>query len=353
MQYALLVPGPSVHTYELWHYINSDIEFEKLWRHLEKSFEIVTSKRRLELVLAGLEVDLVRSKDGGSIYLKTNPIKLLDVTADAAKIIEPDEKTFRKAVKELQKRLKLLALPADLSEYITVRVDLCVNIRADKNSAVREWLRLQHKRLSPTCCKQDPFHDKRLSKKENRACGRDYYRLQTPHGTLVVYDKCKQADRCGVLGFDRMPKCVLRIEWQLADASLREIKAEYQLDGLDLIIALAHDGGNLFTDYLDAFFPAGEYQKERDIKKSIHGSEYSKKAQMRMIDYMELAKKHGEDRAKQKFMKRYDCCEKTFNRMRRRFEKLNIQPVPLRKNYREDALEPPESLLLRLLEEEG
>ena len=351
MQFTILTPGPSVHTIEIWRHINSDGDFEKMWRHLEKSFGVKPSERRLELVLAGLEVDLVRGKGGGTLYLKINPLKLIDATVDAAQIIPPDEKEFRKAMKELRKRLKLLKLPDDLSEYIAVRVDLCVNIRADKNSAVREWLRLQRKRLSPTCCKQKPFHDKRLSKKENRACGRDYYRLQTPHGTLVVYDKCKQADRCGVLGFDRMPKKILRIEWQLTDSAMRDVKARYQLDEVDLVLALMLDSGSLFKNNLDGLYYGGQYRKEKDVVKIIEASNYQNKVKERMLAFVKWAKKDGEGKAADKYMKEYG--DKAFRRIRRRFEELNIQPVPLRKNFREDSLEPLESSLLRLLEDEG
>ena len=37
--------------------------------------------------------------------------------------------------------------------------------------------------------------------------------------------------------------------------------------------------------------------------------------------------------------------------MRDRFEQMNLQPVPLRKNFREDVLEPPEACLLQLLKQ--
>ncbi len=72
-----------------------------------------------------------------------------------------------------------------------------------------------------------------------------------------------------------------------------------------------------------------------------------------MRAYVKWAMKHGEDRAAEKYRKKYKCSEKPFCRIRKHFEELNIRPVPLRKNFREDALEPPEVVLLRLLEEQG
>ena len=351
-QVTLLDPGPSIHTFELWRAVLDTEEFRSLWQRMQRDYPCYPRGRRMTLTLAGLEVVLHRRKDGsGSIFLKVNPLKLLDATVNAAQIIPPDRKQLRAAWKELGKRLAALKLPDDPDEYEVTRVDCCVNLVAEHHGFVREELRLAGKRLTPTFGERHLFYDERLDKKENRACNRDYYCVRVRRGTHVMYDKHKQGLRCRLLGVDRMPKSVLRIEWQLEGDGLTELRKRYQSDGEELVTDLALHSGDVFKELLPNLYRRGVYLKEAELLEVIAACDCQEKNQLRMAEYMRLAGKHGEDKAAVKYMRKFQCGKKSFLRMRERFEKMNIQPVPLRKNFREDMLESPETLLLRLLKE--
>ena len=350
---TLLEPGASIHTYELWRMIFCAKEFQKIWTYLEGNYPCYAGGKTLTLKLAGLEVKLCQKKDGsGSIFLKVNPLKLLDATVHAAEIIPPERNRLKASWKELGKRLAELKLPHDPEDYRVTRVDCCVNLRAEWNGYVRETLRLAGKRLTPDAGERHPFYDKRLGRKENRSCNRDYYCVAVRRGTHVMYDKHKQGLRCHLLGVDRMPKCVLRTEWQLEGDGLTELRKRFHCKSEESVVTeLAMHSGEVFREMLPNLYRRGVYVREDALMAAIDRCDCQEKSKRHMAEYVRLAKKYGEDKAAEMYMKRNGCGRKSFRRMRDRCEKMNLQPVPLRKNFREDVLEPPEACLLQLLKQ--
>ena len=212
-----------------------------------------------------------------------------------------------------------------------------------RNGRGADWMRLFAAILSG--------YSARLLKKHN---GKEVPLLSTDRGCVVGFRWAKDLWYGGFeeLGVDRMPKCVLRTEWRLEGDGLTEQRKRLHCKSEESVVTeLAMHSGEVFREMLPNLYRRGVYVREDALMAAIDRCDCQEKSRRHMAEYVRLAKKYGEDKAAGKYMKRNGCGRKSFLRMRGRFEKMNLQPVPLRKNFREDVLEPPEACLLQLLKQ--
>lgn len=121
------------------------------------------------------------------------------------------------------------------------------------------------------------------------------------------------------------------------------------MSGWALVCWLSQNSGEIMYEKLNEIYYSGYYLKKQALYRIIGNSDYNKAVRKQMIKYVGLVRRSGEDIAAEKTMRKRNWSQSEFNRFRRRFEKIGVQPVPLRKNYRDDWLETPEESLLRLL----
>ena len=349
-------PGVSVHTVELSRTFACQSELDELCRKIEKYYPIRRAKdNRWEvhgMDDCGIRMSLLPESQGDAcVFIVVNLQKLIADDYCPADIIPAEKELLREAWKCLERRLKAIGLTVD--ECKLTRVDICGNLTSKEKNFVREYLRLMRKRRNRGWMERKPFWDRRLSLKENRQCDRDYYRVSQKGESLVFYDKRKQAERLGLKGWKQVPRGLLRIEWQLERKTLKAIEGRTGLERRKLVFFLAQHGGELLAGKLRKTYWSGMYLKAEALMSVIEESAYQDGLKELMKWYVKKAKKWGEDKAAKKLLAREEWSVEEYGRFRSRFEKLNIQPVPLRKNFCVDELEPPEVCLVRLLEEDA
>lgn len=250
----------------------------------------------------------------------------------------------------IERNLKSIGLPNKVRGYEDEQVHLCVNITEEgNNNYAREYIRLRSKGPTPQGGTRSIFYDSRRSEKENKQCNKDYLRFDFWWGALVLYDKKRQSMREWLVGCEKVPKGALRYELQLNRKGVRAYKDKSGLSGWALVCWLSQNSGEIMYEKLNEIYYSGYYLKKQALYRIIGNSDYNKAVRKQMIKYVGLVRRFGEDIAAEKTMRKRNWSQSEFNRFRRRFEKIGVQPVPLRKNYRDDWLETPEESLLRLL----
>lgn len=342
----------SVHTFELSKCYWDCGEYQSIKRAVLKRYDTGENENRIaisEYQHKGIRISLVNRDDGtGVVYVTVNPQRLIKPGGSCGEIIDPKKKNWQKANREFEKLFRNSPFPNEINNYTVQRVDLCGNVQG-KRSTTRECIRLLKKAGTPaSAVPAAPFYDKRMGKKENRSCGRDYFRLKQKSEYFVVYDKIKQATRCGLSGIEELPKGLLRVELQLQRKALRKIEKHYGVEGLELIRLLADQSAERITEKTANLFPSGAYYHRKSLQNRILRSDYGWTLKNHMLQYVGLSKKHGEDKATQIIMKRWGWNRRQYQNFREKFETLGIQPVPLRKNFHGDTL-PSLGICLRCL----
>ncbi len=346
----------SVHTFELSKCYRDCEEYQSIKKAARKQYDTGESGNRIDISEyqhKGIHISLVDRDDGsGVVYVTVNPQRLIHPGCSCGEIIAPKKKDWEKVSREFEKVFRKSPFPEEVDNCTVQRVDLCCNLQG-KRSTLREYLRLLKKAGTPASAAQAPFYDKRMSKKENRACGRDYFRLKHNSEYFVVYDKIKQATRCGLSGIEELPKGLLRVELQLRRKALRKVKKQYCVQGIELIRHLADQSADRIMEKMASFFPQGVYYHRKSLQKRILISNYKWTLKHQMLQYIGLSKKYGEDKATQIIKKRWHWSQGQYRNFREKFEMLGIQPVPLRKNFHGDTLPPLGTCLRCLLGENG
>lgn len=330
----------SIHTFELSKYYG-DIEYQSIKKAARKRYDTDEHGRRVEIPKyqnLGINISLFdREGDDGVVYITINPQRLIKPGGSCGEIIEPEKENWKKVSRKFEKLFRDSPFPTKIDHYTIQRVDLCCNLQG-KISIIREYLRLFKKMETPASAEQAPFYDKRMGAKENRCCGRDYFRLKHRNKNFVVYDKIKQATRCGLSGIEELPKGLLRVELQLQRKVLGKIRRRCKVTGMELIRFLADQSGKWILDEINALFPEGAYYHRKLLQSKILHSDYGWTLKRKMLQYVGLCKKYGEDKATQIVRRRWGWNQARYQRFRENFEALGIQPVPLRKNFQGDTL---------------
>lgn len=331
----------SIHTFELSKCYRDCGEYHDIKRAVQKRYD--TDENGGRIVISkyqhlGIRIALIDGNEGvGTLYIAVNPQWLIKPGGSCGKIIEPEKKNWEKVRRKFKKLFENSPFPSEIDNYTVQRVDLCCNIQG-KRSVVREYLRLLKKAGTPASAVQAPFYDKRMDKKENRSCGRDYFRLKQKSEYFVVYDKIKQATRCGLSGIEELPKGLLRVELQLQRRALRKVEKHCGVEGMELICLLANQSAGWIMNRIADFFPRGAYYHRKSLQKRILHSDYGWTSKHNMLHYVGLSQKYGEDKATQIIRKRWGWNRKQYQKFRKKFEAIGIQPVPLRKNFHADTL---------------
>ncbi len=346
----------SVHTFELSKYYQDCTEYQSIKKAARKQYDTGESGNRIDISEyqhKGIRISLVdRDDNTGTVYVTVNPQRLIHPGGSCGEIIESEKKNWQKVSREFEKVFRKSPFLEEIDNYTVQRVDLCCNLQG-KRSTIREYLRLLKKAGTPASAEQVPFYDKRLDKKENRACGRDYYRLKHNSEYFVVYDKIKQATRCGLSGIEELPKGLLRVELQLRRKALRKVEKQDCVQGIELIRHLADQSADRIMEKIASFFPQGVYYHRKSLQNRILRSDYKWTLKRHMLQYVGLCKKHGEDKAAQITKNRWHWSQGQYRKFREKFEVLGIQPVPLRKNFHGDTLPSFGTCLHRLLGKDG
>ena len=194
------------------------------------------------------------------------------------------------------------------------------------------------------------LYEDKDTKKANQY-NKHYIRISCGQQELVVYDKTYQMAENGLqLDYEKLPTGVLRIELHYGREKLRSIEKKEGIDDLlELLWLLMQESKERILGLVGKCYPELPYLSFEKGKTAVQESHYKDDTKKRMMMLLE------EMRRKQTLDKAFETMEKKgvkTDDLLRKFEKLGLNPIPLRVGY---AAKKMPSLLhiLRAVEEES
>lgn len=259
-----------------------------------------------------------------------NPRKLLDPKASYLGIFEPAEENVKKLIKSFGKLFKGTMIPNELNVYKVSRIDLCVNVHCDTGKIFRELVRVLRK--LPTPHKYKRVYKKHGGKKENKLYNKHYIRFHCGTHDLVIYDKTYQLQHNHLnVGFEKLPKGVLRIEMCCLRPYLKKIEKKQELEkGGEVLWYMMQNSEQMLIKKVCACFPHWKYYQKTELEERIKNSrcpENQKGWMLRLVEQMQRRQTF------ESAFQSMDLTDKEGRTLLERFERLGISPVPLREKF--------------------
>lgn len=355
--------GYSVHTLEISQSVSKqEWVKEKLYKkqQIEGSVLIYPNRERagqyicIQYAYAGIRVLLEKFPVGEGAErffarMVINPRKLVYLQSGYLGILPNEEESVELLGKAFHEVLRNSPFDSKISHYYLSRVDLCTNVRCDNRKVFRELVRLLRKTATPKKYRRVLYEDKD-TKKANQY-NKHYIRISCGQQELVVYDKTYQMAENGLqLDYEKLPTGVLRIELHYGREKLRSIEKKEGIDDpLELLWLLMRESKERILGLVGKCYPELPYLSFEEGKTAVQESHYKDDTKKRMMLLLE------EMRRKQTLDKAFETMEKQgvkTDDLLRKFEKLGLNPIPLRVGY---AAKKMPSLLhiLRAVEEES
>lgn len=258
-----------------------------------------------------------------------NPRVLIYPQSGYLGILPNDETSVELLGKAFRCVLKKSPFEKDLSQYYLSRVDLCTNIRCDNKKVFRELVRLLRKTATPKKY-QRMFYQHKNKKKANQY-NKHYIRLACGQQELVIYDKTYQlTENDLVVGYEKLPAGVLRVEVHYGRSKLRGIEKKCKTDNLlKLLWKLMQESEKRILKLVGKCYPDLPYLSYEDGQQVIGDSSFQTDTKERMLILLEqMQRKQTLDKAFQYMGKKYKTSD-----LLERFQKLGLNPIPLRKGY--------------------
>lgn len=339
--------GFSIHTFELsmqlsksdWHKCKEQLFSEQkkageIWIYADKSCKgLYTCTKYAD---AGIRIRLehIGSKKDHSKYfvrMVVNPRKLIYPQSGYLGILQPEEDNIELLEKTFRHQFRKSPFEKELRKYYLSRVDLCTNIRCDNKKVFRELVRLLRKTATPKKYERMFFHHK--DKKKANQYNKHYIRIACDLQELVIYDKTYQlSENDLIVAYENLPSGVLRIEVHYGRDKLRRIEKERESDDpLDLLWLLMQQSKPRICELVDKCYPDQPYLHYQDGLAAI---EAHPKFPQTVKDAMAALL------TKMRRMQTVDAAFRSMEKqgiqtdgLLRKFDKLGISPIPLRKGY--------------------
>ncbi len=270
---------------------------------------------------------------GSSTYfvrMIVNPRRLIDPESSYAGILPPDENSIELLEKTFYSTFQNSPFPSDICQYYLTRVDLCTNIHCKNTKVFRELVRLLRKTAVPKKYKRKFFRHK--TKKEANQYNKHYIRIACDLQELVIYDKTYQMDEDGLaVAYEELPQGVLRVEVHYGRNKLKKIEKQNDIDDpLDLLWYLMTESRRRILKLVGKCYPELPYYSYEEGCTMIQRSPFSEEDRDRML----LLFKHMQ--RKQTINAAFTCIKnkgKQTDDLLKKFEKLGLNPIPLRKGH--------------------
>ena len=245
-------------------------------------------------------------------------------------ILQPTQESVDRVVEVFWKLFWRTIFENDIDQYKLSRIDFCTNIRCDNKNLFRELVRVLRKLPTPPKYER-LFYDDDDRKKANRY-NKHYLRFACRTHELVIYDKTYQIEENQLdVSYEKLPNGVIRFEMHCRREYLRRLEKKLDCSDTDsLLHALVQHTREELVKKFSKCFPNVSYYQADVLQEKIRASHYKKKNKEAMYKLVELLKTvQSVDKALEKLeAKGYDT-----SGLLKKFEKLGISPVPLRKDF--------------------
>ena len=337
--------GFSIHTFELsmklskseWKKCKQRLfadqeETGEHWIYLDKQSGHYICTRYAD---AGIRIRLERNdtgKDKNTHFIRmiVNPRKLVYPQSGYLGILPPDEDSIELLEKTFRHLFRKTSFENDMRRYYLTRVDLCTNIRCSNKKVFRELVRLLRKTATPKKYERRFYQhkDRKKANKYNKHC------IQIACGSqeLVIYDKTYQMDENDLaVAYEGLPASVLRIEVHYSRDKIKSIEKDAGIDDpLDILWLLIQESKPRILKLVEKCYPQLDYVAYDEAQKRIEQSSFKPDTRERMLTLLnQMLRKQTIDAALHRMARQGVPTE----RLLEKFEKLGINPIPLRKGY--------------------
>ena len=289
---------------------------------------------------AGIRIRLEHNQtgqDGSTYFLRmiVNPRKLIYPNSGYLGILPPDEDSMELLEKAFETLFRHTPFENQMRRYYLTRVDLCTNIRCGNKKVFRELVRLLRKTATPRKYERK-FYQHKDKKKVNKY-NKHYIRIACDSQELVIYDKTYQMDENGLaVDYEKLDSGVLRIEVHYGRSKLNAIEKELGTDDpLDVLELLMRQSKSRILKLVEKCYPDAGYLSYEEAQIKIEQSHFRPETKERMqILLNQMQRKQTIDAA-------FDWMAKNgfqTEGLMKKFEKLGINPIPLRKGYAADRM---------------
>lgn len=337
--------GFSIHTFELsiklskseWKKCKQKLyadqeEAGEHWIYLDKQSGHYICTRYAD---AGIRIRLERNdtgKDKSTHYIRmiVNPRKLIYPQSEYLGILPPDEESIELLEKAFRHLFRHTPFDNNIHRYYLSRVDLCTNIRCSNKKVFRELVRLLRKTATPK--KYERIFYQHKDKKKANKYNKHFIQIACGSQELVIYDKTYQMNENNLaVAYEDLPNSVLRIEVHYSRGKLKSIEDDTGItDPLDLLWLLIQESKPRILKLVEKCYPQLDYVAYDEAQKRIEQSSFKPDTRERMLTLLnQMLRKQTIDAALHGMARQGVPTERLLGK----FEKLGINPVPLRQGY--------------------
>lgn len=337
--------GFSIHTFELSMKLSKS-EWKKCkqrlyadqeengehWIYLDKQSGHYICTRYAD---AGIRIRLEQNDTGDGktthfIRMIVNPRKLIYPQSGYLGILPPDEDSIELLEKTFRHLFRKTPFENDMRRYYLTRVDLCTNIRCNNKKVFRELVRLLRKTATPKKYERR-FYQHKDRKKANKY-NKHYIQIACGSQELVIYDKTYQMDENNLaVAYEGLPAGVLRIEVHYSRDKIKSIEKEACTDDpLDILWLMIQESKPRILKLVEKCYPQLDYLSYEEAKARIKQSRFKAHTREQMLTLLEkMQRRQTIDAALHGMARRGVPAEDLLGK----FEKLGINPIPLRQGY--------------------
>lgn len=337
--------GFSIHTFELSMKLSKS-EWKKCkqrlyadqeengehWIYLDKQSGHYICTRYAD---TGIRIRLEQNDTGDGktthfIRMIVNPRKLIYPQSGYLGILPPDEDSIELLEKTFRHLFRKTSFENDMRRYYLTRVDLCTNIRCSSKKVFRELVRLLRKTATPKKYERR-FYQHKDKKKANKY-NKHYIQIACGSQELVIYDKTYQMDENNLaVAYEGLPSGVLRIEVHYSRDKIKSIEKDAGTDDpLDILWLLIQESKPRILKLVEKCYPQLDYLSYEEAKARIKQSRFKTHTRERMLALLEeMRNRQTIDAALHGMARRGVPAEDLLGK----FEKLGINPIPLRQGY--------------------
>ena len=273
-----------------------------------------------------------------------NPRKLIDPQSSYLGILPPEEASADYVRDAFAQLFSGTIFENDMDKYQLRRLDLCTNIRCDKNKLFREMVRVLRKLPTPPKYKRVFHDDKSKDQKETRQYNKHYLLYRCGTHNLVIYDKTYQVQENGLtVDYENLQEGVLRFEVQCNRDYLRKVEKDVgDPCTTELLRLMIRESRYRIIDHFSRCFSDDDFAQANELYGRISASRFPQETKTAMCELVtRLQRVQTVDRALYKMKASgYDT-----DSLLDKFERLGISPIPLWQNFCADRLPGPVRLL--------
>lgn len=282
-----------------------------------------------------------RSLNKYTIKAVINPRRVLDPECGYLGIIPPDEASLETFQDEFTLIMRKYGLPEFLDNWTLTRLDLCVNLQFNKKKSAREICRLLQKDLLPSKMKRVLFWGQnggqverclQAERNAHSVC------LENDSYALVVYDKLYQIQSEKLYGrteWTGLPDGILRVELRCYKPYLEKHMDKKQFPlASDQIGYLVKNSRRLLLGRVRKTFSGGAHYKPDVAREIIRSSPFQKHTREQLWSLFDRMRRPFDMCQLERWMKkRFGLNPRTVAKRLEQLQELDINRVPLRKDF--------------------